>query len=138
MRRLLPAVTLAALLALAAAAGCAPDAAIRDDPAAAQVFTWPTDSLRVALAAWIACLERDDGDAACLRWAADDEACAQIAAHWAGARLAHREHDYRRWLAAAHAAGARFTVGGHDTGHVHTVWAPTAAGWRIVAVFRCR
>jgi hypothetical protein len=41
MRRLLPAGTLAAVLALAAAAttGCAPDAVPRDDPAAAQVFT---------------------------------------------------------------------------------------------------
>jgi len=68
--------------------------------------------------------------------------------HWSRLKDCHREYDYRSWLEKQPGTGdpaappvedaTRFTVGGHDYGHLRVVWEKDDAGWRIATVRECR
>ena len=100
-------------------------------------------TLSEAVADWVNSLERDEPKSA-ERWLADEKARKSMGPFWGSLRELHKQYDYRSWLEKrpVNAKGIgdekRFTVGGHEFGHLHVVWAKTDAGWRIQDVFMCR
>jgi hypothetical protein len=101
-----------------------------------------------SLEEWITLLEKDDVATAAKRWARDTKAADAMRQHWSRLKDCHREYDYRSWLEKHPGTGdpgarhvgdpTRFTVGGHDYGHLHVVWEKDDAGWRIGGVWECR
>jgi len=102
-----------------------------------------TAALSEAVADWVNSLEKDEPKPA-ERWLADEKARKSMGQFWGSLREVHKQYDYRSWLekrpvnAKGIADEKRFTVGGHEFGHLHVVWARTDAGWRIHDVFMCR
>lgn len=117
--------------------------------AASRSETKSPPALGAALEDWIVLLEKDDLKAARDRWAAGAEAADALTEHWPQLKQCHKAHDYRAWLdkrpgteggASADRVGdaTRFTVGGHDYGHLHVTWQKTDKGWRVGKVWMCR
>jgi hypothetical protein len=104
-------------------------------------------TLAIAIEAWVVLLENDDPRAA-ERWAGDEAASKALKEQWAKLRECHKQYDYRKWIDGSYEPGstgaakigdaARFTVGGHSYGRLHTEWARTDDGWRVNTVWMCR
>lgn len=156
MCRPLPSVVLLLSAALFAGAGgpSAPAAEKPVDVTKTAPATRPAADPRTAgpaeaVADWVDLLESDNPDApatAARRWAKDGAAADQVRQFWSDLQARHAKYDYRKWATGDHRpAGTpetgdavKFTVGGHDYGHLHTRWVKTDAGWRIESVFVCR
>jgi len=93
-----------------------------------------------AIKDWVLLLEADNLAEASQRWCNNEDAAQQMEKFWPNLKNCHQQFDYRTWTDQAGKVGnsTTFTVGGHDAGHMHTVWSLTAAGWRIGEVFICR
>jgi hypothetical protein len=102
-----------------------------------------TATLAEAVADWVGLLEKDEPKAA-ERWLAGEKARESMGRFWGSLRELHEQHDYRSWLekqpvnAKGIGSEKRFTVGGHEFGHLHVVWVKARAGWRIEDVLMCR
>ncbi len=96
-----------------------------------------TATLGAAIGDFASLLEKNDKDTALERWAYGEQASSDILDGWDEIRKAHAKYDYRKWIDAAGAATEKYTVGGHDAGHLHVVWVKTDEGWRIDKILHC-
>jgi hypothetical protein len=104
-------------------------------------------SLADSLEDWVSRVEKDDPDGAA-RFARDADAARAMRERWELLKKCHADHNYRRWLDADPDTkgpgarrvqdGTRFTVGGHEYGHVHVRWDKAEDRWAIADVWLCR
>ena len=105
-------------------------------------------SLSEALENWVALLEQDDVKTPAKRWAADEQAAKALEQHWPQLKQCHQDYNYRTWIDGDPHTGrpgarrvgdaTKFTVGGHEFGHLHVNWVKRDNGWRIAGVWMCR
>lgn len=135
-------IALIAIIAAGPLAGCrqSPPATQPDASPPLPIAELSQIGLSAAIDHWVHLIDSDQLSQA-QAWCLNDSARQELAAWWQALRQGHEQFNYGSWsLLAANLkrAPARFTVGGHEYGCMHTVWEPTLQGWRIARVFVCR